>query len=161
MPLHLINRLPPDLNTTVSFTLALTAEERTRSRHYFETEHEGVYLQLPRGTVLRHGDILQSDHPEHLVRVIAKPEPVMVVTATTPLQLLRAAYHLGNRHVPLEVTADYLRLSPDPVLKAMLEQLGVQVTEAILPFEPEAGAYGQDYTAGHHANHHSEHSHQH
>lgn len=145
---HLIHRLPADANANIDFSLPLTAEERTRSRHYFETETgQGVYLQLPRGTVLRHGDLLQSDDQTVLVRVIAQPEPVLVVTAVTPLDLLRAAYHLGNRHVPLQVTAEYLRLASDAVLQAMLEQMGVQVTQAILPFEPEAGAYGSQ---GHH-----------
>lgn len=59
--------------------------------------------------------------------------------------LLRAAYHLGNRHVPLEIGATYLRLSPDPVLRTMLEQLGMNVLEAVLPFQPELGAYGHSY----------------
>lgn len=158
MPLHLIERLPPNPDAIASLTLALTAEERTRSRHYFETETgQGVYLQLPRGTVLRQGDLLRSEQGS-LVRIVAKPEPVLIVTATTPLQLLRAAYHLGNRHVPLEVTTDYLRLTPDPVLKSMLEQLGVQVTEAVLPFEPEAGAYGHSHSGSHPAQNHAVHS---
>lgn len=149
MPPNLTHRLPADPDTPVTFTLALTAEERTRSRHHFETEQgQGLYLNLPRGTVLSHGDLLRSDDGQVLVRIVAKPEPVMTVIASTPLALLKAAYHLGNRHVSLEVTETYLRLSPDPVLKAMLEQLGVQVTEAVLPFQPEAGAYGH-----HHASH--------
>jgi urease accessory protein len=147
--LNLTQRLTPDATASVQHTLTLTAEERTRARHYFETESgQGIYLRLPRGTVLRHGDLLQPEDQSCLVRVVAKPEPVLVVTAKTPLDLLRAAYHLGNRHVPLEVTQNYLRLSPDPVLQSMLEQMGLQVTPAILPFEPESGAYGQTH---HHA----------
>jgi urease accessory protein len=154
MPLYLTTRLSPDPNATVRATLCLTAEERTRTRHYFTLETgEGVYLRLSRGTVLRHGDLLQSDPPTGLVRVVAKPEPVMVVTAQSSLQLLRAAYHLGNRHVPLEVTEHYLRCAPDAVLKSMLEQIGVQVTEAILPFEPEGGAYGSNHSHSHHTHH--------
>lgn len=140
--------------TSPDLTLALSAEDRSRSRHYFETESgQGVYLRLPRGTVLHHGDLLQSEDGTTVVQVIAKPEPVMVVTAPTPLQLLRAAYHLGNRHVPLEVTADHLQFLPDSVLKAMLEQLGVQVREAILPFEPEAGAYLRQESNHEHSSH--------
>ncbi|MCU0525467.1 MAG: urease accessory protein UreE [Elainella sp. Prado103] len=149
MPLYFTDRLPPDPNRSVQQTLALTAEERTRSRFYFPTESgEGVYLRLPRGTVLRQGELLRSAEGIYL-RVVAKPEPVMVVTANSPLLLLRAAYHLGNRHVSLEVTPAYLQLSPDPVLKTMLEQLGLQVTEAILPFEPEPGAYGSQISQNH------------
>lgn len=135
-------RLPANADVAVSFTLALTAEERTKSRHRFETEDgQTVFLRLPRGTMLRDKDILRSDDGT-LVRVRAKPEPVMTIAAQTPLLLLRAAYHLGNRHVPLEITATYLRLSPDPVLQTMLEQMGMVVAEAILPFQPEIGAYG-------------------
>ena len=139
--LRLIKRFPADPTLATPLTLALTADERTRSRHHFSTP-EGVafYLNLPRGTVLHDGDLLHAESKEW-VRVVAKPEPVLIVTGTTPLALLRAAYHLGNRHVPLEVNASYLSLSPDPVLKVMLEQLGLIVTEAIQPFQPEAGAY--------------------
>ena len=137
---------PADFSQTADLSLTLTADDRTRSRHYFETnEGQGIYLRLPRGTVLQHGDLLQSEDGQSLVRILAKPEPVMTVTAVSPLALLKAAYHLGNRHVSLEVTETYLRLSPDPVLKTMLEQMGLHVTEEIVPFQPEAGAYGQSH----------------
>lgn len=156
--LTLTQRFPADSSQTAQFTLSLTAEERTRSRHYFETdEGQGVYLRLPRGTVLQHGDVLRSEDGHTLVRVIAKPEPVMTVTAQTPLDLLRSAYHLGNRHVPLELTETYLRLSPDPVLKAMLEQMGTQVREQVLPFQPEAGAYAHPHAHAH--DHETNHTH--
>ncbi|MBE9114313.1 urease accessory protein UreE [Lusitaniella coriacea LEGE 07157] len=126
---------------TVRLTLALTAEERTRSRYRFETPKGRILiLQLPRGTVLRDRDWLHSPTGE-VLQILAKPEPLLRVTANTPLDLLRAAYHLGNRHVPLEVTSTYLHLSPDPVLKKMLEQLGVAVCEEVAPFHPEMGAY--------------------
>lgn len=140
----LTQRQSPNSAIAVSFTLALTAEERTRSRYRIETENEIVFLRLPRGTVLYDGDLLQAEDASIVVRVIAKPEPILVVTAT-PLVLLKAAYHLGNRHVPVEVTQDYLRLLPDPVLRAMLEQIGTQVQEALLPFQPEIGAYGHHH----------------
>ncbi|HEY9643749.1 MAG TPA: urease accessory protein UreE, partial [Coleofasciculaceae cyanobacterium] len=110
--------------------------------HHFQTEEgQGLHLQLPRGTVLHHGDLLTTADHSAIVRIVAKPEPVLTVVAHTPLALLRGAYHLGNRHVPLEVAIDYLRLSPDPVLKSMLEQMGLQVIEETLPFQPETGAY--------------------
>ena len=162
--LTLTHRSPVNPDRSASLILSLTAEERTRSRHYFQTDDgQGVYLRLPRGTVLRHGDILQSEDQQTLVQIVAKPEPVMTVTAATAIDLLRAAYHLGNRHVPLEVTETYLRLSPDPVLKAMLEQMGLHVTEAQLPFEPEAGAYGHasSHTSSHGHSHSSDPAHDH
>ena len=140
-------RLTAAGDVPVSFTLSLTAEERTRTRHRFETsDGQGLYLRLPRGTVLYDGDLLQSDNSDVVVRIVAKPEPVLTVTAQTTVDLLRASYHLGNRHVPLEVTPNYLRLSPDPVLRAMLEQLGVEVKEEVVPFQPEVGAYGHGHS---------------
>jgi urease accessory protein len=140
--LTLTQRLNPSVDTPVSFTLALTAEERTRTRHRFETrDGQGLYLRLPRGTVLHDGDLLESETSDVVVRIVAKPEPVLTVTCQKPVDLLRASYHLGNRHVPLEVASDYLRLSPDPVLRAMLEHLGVEVREETVPFQPEIGAY--------------------
>lgn len=138
-------RLPLQTDpVSVSLTLSLTAEERTRSRYRFETSEGALYLRLPRGPVLRDRDLLQSDDGV-IVQIIAKPEPVLTVTSPHPHNLLRAAYHLGNRHVSLEITPDYLRLSPDPVLKGMLEQLGVKVQEEVVPFQPEIGAYGHQH----------------
>lgn len=146
MMLTLTQRQPPNPDIAVSFTLALSAEERTRSRHRFETEDgKELFLRLPRGTVLRDGDILQDETNTSCIRIAAKPEPVLTVVAPTPLLLMRAAYHLGNRHVPVEITPDYLRLSPDSVLSQMLLQLGLEITEEISPFQPELGAYGHHH----------------
>ena len=133
---------PPNGDILVNLTLALTAEERTRSRHRFTTvEGEIVSLHLPRGTVLQDGDLLQDYAETTLVRVSAKSEPVITVTTTNSLELLKAAYHLGNRHVPVEISTHYLRLAPDSVLQKMLEQLNFEVISEIMPFFPEQGAY--------------------
>lgn len=146
--LTLTRRLPPDPTVIVDLTLSLSAEERTRSRHHFHTpDGQSIYLQLPRGTVLQDGDLLleiaaEAAQLQRQVRIIARPEPVLTVTAATPLDLLRAAYHLGNRHVPLEVAPTYLRLSPDPVLQDLLQKMGLTCVEEVVPFQPEAGAYG-------------------
>jgi len=140
--IRLTHRQPSHTNTQVSFTLTLTAEERTRSRYRFETlEGKAVFLRLPRGTILQDGDILADETNSIGVKIIAKPEPVLTVTGKTSLDLLRGAYHLGNRHVPLEITPSYLRLAPDSVLRSMLLQLGLEITEEIVPFHPELGAY--------------------
>ena len=151
----LTHRLDPAVPAPIADCLWLTAEERTRSRHRFQTETgQAVFLQLSRGTALQDGDRLQS--PDGFtVLVRAKPEPVLTVRADSPLQLLQAAYHLGNRHVPLEITADYLRLSPDPVLKDMLLHRGVSVQDDLQPFHPEPGAYGSH--APTHSHSHSPH----
>jgi urease accessory protein len=126
-------------------TLALSAEERCRSRHRWPTEAGvDVLLRLPRGTVLQTGDLLGTDpsqSPVTWVRVMAKPEPVLTAYPHQPQDLVRAAYHLGNRHIPLEIGSDYLRLSPDPVLAELLLHLGFQVTPEVTAFFPEGGAY--------------------
>jgi urease accessory protein len=118
---------------------------------------------LPRGTVLRGGDVLVCEDGS-LVRVKAAPQPVLVVTHCadhgTPFDLLRAAYHLGNRHVPLELQPDRLLLEPDHVLADMLRAQHLIVTESSGAFEPEGGAYGAAGSA--HAGHaHAGHAHEH
>ncbi|NCJ07217.1 urease accessory protein UreE [Synechococcales cyanobacterium C] len=126
--------------------LALTAEERVRSRHHFTTEAgQVIVLRLPRGMVLQDGDLLATESGETRVRIVAKPEPVLTITAAHPLELLRAAYHLGNRHVSVEVSPTHLRIAPDPVLRDMLSHRGLQLIEEICPFQPEGGAYGHTH----------------
>ncbi|PAX60331.1 urease accessory protein UreE [Brunnivagina elsteri] len=133
-------------NISVNLTLPLTAEERTRSRHRFELDDgKVIFLRLPRGTVLQDGDILLDETGDNLIRIVAKSEAVLTAIANSQSDLLRAAYHLGNRHVPVEITSRYLRISPDNVLQAMLEQLGLFVKAEILPFYPERGAYGHQH----------------
>jgi urease accessory protein len=105
---------------------------------------------MPRGTVLANGDVLVADDGA-LVRVIAAPEAVLVVRAPDTLTLTRAAYHLGNRHTPVEIGVDYLKLEADPVLETMLTRLGARVARETLPFHPETGAYGGGHRHGHDA----------
>jgi urease accessory protein len=123
-------------------TLSLDAEARSRPRQHLQLDSgEPCYLRLPRGTILQDSDRLQSEGGEKIVRIVAKPEAVMTVKASHIEDLLKAAYHLGNRHVSLEITSDYLRLSPDPVLEKMLKQMGLTVRGEMAPFFPEIGAY--------------------
>ena len=126
----------------------------------------GVFL--PRGTVVRGGDVLVADDGS-LVVVRAAAQPVLVVTHCTEhgsaFDLLRAAYHLGNRHVPLELQPGRLQLEPDHVLAEMLRRMHLIVTEANSAFEPEGGAYasgGHDHGHGHHGHGHGHgHDHEH
>jgi urease accessory protein len=103
----------------------------------------GVFL--PRGSVARGGDALVAEDGS-LIRVLAAPQAVLVVRHCTehgsPFDLLRAAYHLGNRHVPLELQPERLLLEPDHVLADMLRGMHLIVSEDSQPFEPENGAYG-------------------
>jgi urease accessory protein len=111
---------------------------------------------LPRGTVLRDGDVLRCEGGR-LVQVRAAPECVSRVTSKNTLQLARAAYHLGNRHVPTQLGAGYVAYLHDHVLDDMIQRLGLQVTVVNAPFEPEAGAYGHGaiHSHSHHGGAHS------
>jgi urease accessory protein len=132
-----------------TLTLAYDARCKSRLAATLDTGEE-VALVMPRGTVLANGDVLVADDGA-LVRVIAAPEAVLVVRAPDTLTLTRAAYHLGNRHTPVEIGVDYLKLEADPVLETMLTRLGAHVARETLPFHPETGAYGGGHRHGHDA----------
>lgn len=128
--------------------LRLAYDERRKARQLV-TLDDGVELAilLPRGTVLHAGDLLRAEDGR-LIRVEAAPQAVLVVTAADLPTLTRAAYHLGNRHTPIEIGAKHLRLEADPVLRDMLVRLGTRVEERNEPFEPETGAYGGGHRHG-------------
>ncbi|WER44855.1 urease accessory protein UreE [Cupriavidus sp. WKF15] len=131
--------------------LVLPFGERSKSRLRAVLDNgEEAALFLPRGTVLRGGDLLVAEDGS-FVEVQAAAERVLEVRSADPHALMRAAYHLGNRHTPVEVGRDYLRLEFDPVLADMLARLGVQAVQADAAFEPEAGAYGGGHKHGHDA----------
>lgn len=130
-------------------TVELDWDVRQKSR--FETTDSsqrqlGVFL--PRGTVVRGGDVLVAEDGS-LIQVVAAPQAVMVITHCaqhgTVFDLTRAAYHLGNRHVPIELRPDRLLIEPDHVLADMLRAMHLIVTETQGPFEPENGAYSQSH----------------
>ncbi len=148
----------------------------TRQKSRFDTvdsSGRSIGVFLPRGRIVRGGDVLVAEDGS-LVVVKARAQPILVVTAGddagSALALLRAAYHLGNRHVPLEVRADRLQLEPDHVLAEMLARMGLRVDEGTGPFEPEAGAYdtassgqgrGHGLAHDHGAAHDRDHAHEH
>ena len=122
--------------------LRLPFESRQKSRlRTALVSGEEVALLLPRGEVLRGGDLVTASDGR-VVEVIAEPEKLVHVECPTAVELMRAAYHLGNRHIPVQVGDGFLRLAPDHVLEEMLKGLGAKVTHVEAPFEPEAGAYG-------------------
>jgi urease accessory protein len=144
-------------------TVELDWDVRQKSR-FDATDSNGRALGifLARGSVVRGGDVLVAEDGS-LVRVFAAPQPVLRVTPCpehgTPADLPRAAYHLGNRHVPLEVRADHLQLEPDPVLADMLRAMHLIVREVEAPFEPEGGAYAAAQAHAHHDHHGHDHHH--
>lgn len=132
--------------------LSLAADERTSLRGLRRsTCGQDLLLQLPRGTPLQPGERLLSDDQRVLVEVLAAPEQLLQVRAPDPLSLLQAAYHLGNRHVALELHPDYLLLQHDSVLLDLLRRRGLLVETTEAPFSPESGAYGDGH--GHHHHH--------
>ncbi len=122
----------------------------------------GVFL--PRGTVVRGGDVLVAEDGS-MVRVVAAPQAVLRITHCTqhgsPFDLTRAAYHLGNRHVPIELRPDHLQIEPDHVLADMLRAMHLIVTEQQAPFEPEGGAYAAGGHGHGHDHPHHDHGHDH
>ncbi|MDB5860679.1 MAG: UreE urease accessory protein [Ramlibacter sp.] len=142
-------------------TVELDWDVRQKSR-FDASDSQGRQLGvfLPRGTVVRGGDVLVAEDGS-MVRVIAAPQQLLVVTHCSehgsPFDLLRAAYHLGNRHVPIELKPDHLKIEPDHVLADMLRAMHLIVNEANVAFEPEGGAYAPSQ-AGHD---HGEHGHDH
>lgn len=132
----------PDVDLELPFEL----RSKSRLRTQLSTGEE-VGLVLERGTVLRGGDRLQADDGR-IVRVVAAAEDVSTVRASNSWSLARAAYHLGNRHVALQVGDGWIRYLHDHVLDDMVRGLGFDVTLESAPFEPEAGAY-----AGHSHSH--------
>lgn len=130
-----------------SLKLVLTCEQRAKSRFRATlSDGEDAIVMLPRGSVLRPGTWLRADDGR-TVAVVAAHEQVYRVealadSADPAFDLLRAAYHLGNRHVPVELGRGVLRIERDPVLRDLLLRLGMTVTSAFETFDPEPGAYG-------------------
>jgi len=145
-------------------TLVLPFEQRQKARQRARlTAGAEVGIQLPRGTVLRGGDRLRAADGTTL-EIVAARERVSTVWCRDLRRLAQVAYHLGNRHVALEIGTGWVRYLADHVLDAMVAQLGLAVVHQDEPFEPEAGAYGSHgrHSHAHHSHSHdSEHTHSH
>jgi urease accessory protein len=129
--------------------LTLPYDLRRKTRQLVRLDDgEEIGLLLAPGTILKDGDILESAEGDR-VRIAAAAEPILFVTATEGKKLARAAYHLGNRHIPVEIGTGFLRLEADLVLKDMLKRLEVSVEERKEAFNPESGAYGGGHRHGH------------
>jgi urease accessory protein len=134
---------PPLLHLELPFEL----RQKSRLRVTLDNGEEAGLI-LDRGAILRGGDKLLADDGR-IVEVIAAQETVSTVRCDDPWQLARASYHLGNRHVALQIGAGWLRYRHDHVLDDMVRGLGFSVVVENAPFEPEAGAYGGGHSHGH------------
>lgn len=151
-----------DRKSTPDEYLTLPIEQRVRSRLRVTLDSgSDAGLFLPRGTLLRGGDQITND-TGIVVEIIAAAESVTTVHCEIPELLARAAYHLGNRHIPLQVEASWLRYQHDHVLDDMLQQMALQTVVELAPFEPEAGAYQQaphNHEGAHEHGHNHDHEH--
>jgi urease accessory protein len=147
---------------TPTDVLSLPYDERKKSRLRARAESgREVAIVLERGSSLRNGDLLAAESGEVLL-VRAAAESVSDVTGADAVLLARAAYHLGNRHVPLQIERGALRYQHDHVLDEMVRALGLVVTPRMAAFEPEGGAYAGGHSHGHsHSHSHDGHSHGH
>lgn len=136
--------------------LYLDFDTRQRSRFKANTVlNESVAIDLPRTETLKDGCVLSTADGE-LIQVKAAKQTLVCVTADDGFNLMKGAYHLGNRHVPLMITPSALYFEPDHVLESMLQNIGLHTEQVQAPFEPETGAY-----KGGHGHSHSSHSHDH
>jgi urease accessory protein len=127
--------------------LTLDFDGRHRRRLRLTTDQgEDVLLDLPKAVAMGEGDALQLDDGR-LLKVRAAAEPIVEVRHKEPDQLMRLAWHLGNRHLPTEIRDQMLRIRPDAVIEAMLHGFGAELVKVRAPFQPEGGAYGGH---GHH-----------
>lgn len=153
--LTISQRLTDERTADLRLVLPFDLRNKSRLRTSLDGEEAGLFLE--RGTVLRGGDLLLADDGR-VVEIVAATEQVSTVRAADSGTLARAAYHLGNRHIALQVGEGWLRYQHDHVLDDMVRGLGFTIVIEEAPFEPEAGAYG----AGSH--HHTillKHSHHH
>ena len=133
---------------SVADRLELPFESRQKSRLRAKlASGEEAALMLPRGEILRGGDLVTASDGR-VIEIVAVPEKLLHIESAS---LAKAAYHLGNRHVPVQVGETFLRIAEDHVLEEMLRKLGAKVSHVQAPFEPEAGAY-----AGGHQHQHDE-----
>ncbi len=143
-----------DRNAVATERVVLPYDARRKSRLLArDASGDELGYVLPPGTVLRHGDKLTAPDGT-VIEIVAAVEPLLEARASSPRELARAAYHVGNRHVPLELRDGCLRLQRDHVLADMLIGLGCTVADVEAPFDPEGGAYpshahGREFDPGH------------
>ena len=162
MVLKVSKKLPHPTEAQTTLTLPFELRQKSRLRAVLDDGTE-VGLMLPRGEVMRGGDCLRAENGL-VIELIAANESVSTVSSSDVLLLQKACYHLGNRHVPLQITENGLRYLQDHVLDQMVESLGLTVLHEMAPFEPESGAYHQHshaHTHSHSHNHSHDHGHSH
>jgi urease accessory protein len=155
--IKVVERLPEPQPVQAILTLPFELRQKSRLRAKLDSGEE-VGLMLERGQVLRNGDCLRAENGL-IIEIKAAPEAVSTIISDDPLLLARACYHLGNRHVPLQIEPNKCRYLEDHVLDDMVIALGLTVSHEQASFEPEAGAYGHSHTGHSNTGHSHSHSH--
>lgn len=140
-------------------------DRRIQTGHLTGVKGTAIGVMLPEPAVLRSGDALELDDGS-LVEIVIEPEPLLEVRGNDLTHLARLAWHLGDRHVPVQILNNRLRLRRDAALATMLSALGARLVEIEAPFDPEGGAYAtpnhdHQHDHGHHHHHHDDHAHGH
>ena len=143
-----------DYNNTITLKYDLRKKARLKTK---SDDGDEVGIMLPRGIVLRGGDCLKSEGGL-IAMIIAASEEVSLISNDNKLLLAKACYHLGNRHIPLQIEDDFIAYQKDHVLDEMVLSLGLKVTHVMRAFEPESGAY-HTHSTKHAHDHAIEHSH--
>jgi urease accessory protein len=145
-------------------TVILNSEQRRlQTGHLTGVNGTVIGAMLPEPVLLRNGDALELDDGS-IVDVVIAPEPLIEIRGNDLTHLARLAWHLGDRHVPVQIFANRLRMRPEAALEAMLKTLGARLTPIEAPFDPEGGAYaqpGHDHPHDHDHDHHHAHGHSH
>jgi urease accessory protein len=138
-------------------------QRRLQTAHLTGVNGTLIGLMLPEPVTVRMGDAFELDGGD-LVEIVVEPEPLSEIRGSDVTHLARLAWHLGDRHVPIQVLANRIRMRRDAALESMLAALGARLTAIEAPFDPEGGAYathaGQEH-AGHHHDHDHGHAHGH
>jgi urease accessory protein len=146
--------------------VTLDAHDRHRRRVVLTGERGTTFLlDLPQATALHDGDGLVLDDGG-MVRIVGRPEPLIEITAADSHELARLAWHIGNRHIDVQIAGDRLRIRRDHVIEDMLRGLGARLSPIEAPFDPEHGAYvhhhdGHDHDHSHGHDHHGHDHHRH
>src|SRR5436189_6126739 len=129
-------------------------QRRVQTAHLTGVTGTPIALMLPEAVLLRNGDALELDDG-NTVDVVVEPEPLVEIRGNDLTHLARLAWHLGDRHVPVQIFANRLRMRPDTALEKMLKALGARLAQIEAPFDPEGGAYALRPTHDHHGHDHS------
>lgn len=143
-------------------TLILKSEQRrVQTGHFTGVNGTAIGIMLPEPVALRNGDALELDDGS-IVDVVIEPEPLVEIRGNDLTHLARLAWHLGDRHVPVQILANRLRMRPEAALESMLKALGARIAAIEAPFDPEGGAYAAHAHAhDHHDHSHDDHHHDH